>query len=321
MCPLHHSNLVRLYGGVWNEGADKLCIVLELCANGSLDGFLRLRTATSWNQLGYGLALGASNGLRYLHHELKQPLIHRDIKPDNIMVGVEVVAKLADFGESTSFDAQQAKLKEEDDDFDGALTMTMVGTSLYCAPEITLGERYNESVDTFSFSLVLISLIVGEVDFVIKSQTNGWPQLAYIKGWRPRIPGQVDVDHPGLVRLVEAMWQTDFRGRPAMRDVVATLVNLVPSDQGEIAVELASLKATQSTGVFLRDDEEIAKAREQHQSSSKSFAVFLSHHKQACAAEARLVKQAYEALLGVECFLGAFDECSRSLSSLHFALF
>ena len=64
MCPLHHSNLVRLYGGVWNEGADKLCIVLELCANGSLDGFLRLRTATSWNQLGYGLALGASKGMR-----------------------------------------------------------------------------------------------------------------------------------------------------------------------------------------------------------------------------------------------------------------
>ena len=92
-----------------------------------------------------------------------------------------------------------------------------------------------------------------------------------------------------------------------MRDVVATLVNMAPSDQGEIAVEFASLQSLQSTGgTFLMDDEEIAKAREQHQSSSKSFAVFLSHHKEACAAEARLVKQNYEDLLGVECFLGAF---------------
>ena len=74
------QNLVRLHGGVWNEGADKLCIVLELCVNGSLDAFLNLRPATSWEELGYGLALGAAKGLRFLHHELKQPLIHRDIK-------------------------------------------------------------------------------------------------------------------------------------------------------------------------------------------------------------------------------------------------
>ena len=150
MCPLHHPNLVRLYGGVWNEGADKLCIVLEYCGNGSFKTFLKEDTGT-WEDLRHGLALGAAHGLAYLHHELKEPLIHRDVKPGNLLVGVldvpteaspfgGFVAKLADFGESTHFDN---KLAKENADYDGddALTMTMVGTQLYCAPEIMMGLR------------------------------------------------------------------------------------------------------------------------------------------------------------------------------------
>ena len=50
---------------------------------------------------------------------------------------------MADFGESTHFDVKRAKSADQGD----ALSMTMVGTELYCAPEIMLKERYNESVD------------------------------------------------------------------------------------------------------------------------------------------------------------------------------
>ena len=137
MAPLHHPNLVHLHGGCWNEGADKLCIVLEFCQHGSLNSFLRpLDAARSWDAgdawgaLRYGIALGVAKCLSYLHHDLSEPLIHRDIKPDNVLVSADVVAKLADFGESTLFDTKQAN--KEDGDGDNALTMTMVGTKLYC---------------------------------------------------------------------------------------------------------------------------------------------------------------------------------------------
>ena len=130
MAPLHHPNLVRLWGGVWDEGADKLCIVLEFCANGSLNTFLT-KDARTWTGVRHGLAVGTAKGLAHLHHDLAEPLIHRDIKPDNVLVSADVVAKLADFGESTRFDTKLAKEDGHDENFD-ALTMTMVGTKLYC---------------------------------------------------------------------------------------------------------------------------------------------------------------------------------------------
>ena len=82
---------------------------------------------------------------------LKQPHSLRFTQPDNIMVGLECTAKLADFGESKHFDPKQARAEA---DFDGedALTMTAVGSKLYMAPEITMNLRYNESVDTRVYS-------------------------------------------------------------------------------------------------------------------------------------------------------------------------
>ena len=145
MAPLVHENLVRLWGGVWNEGADKLCIVIEFCPHGSLKTYLAEGGYGIWKGLCRGLAIGAAKGLRYLHHEQTEPLIHRDVKPDNILVGEGCVAKLADFGESTRFDTRLAK-EDALDGHDDALTMTMVGTKLYCAPEIMMQQRYNESV-------------------------------------------------------------------------------------------------------------------------------------------------------------------------------
>ena len=139
MAPLHHANLVKLYGGCWNEGADKLCIVLEYCSLGSLKHLLSdgpRNELGSWEEPRFGMALGVAQCMRYLHHDQNDPIIHRDLKPDNILLAADHVPKVADFGESRHFDTRLAK----EDDATG-LSMTFVGTLLYAAPEARAAAR------------------------------------------------------------------------------------------------------------------------------------------------------------------------------------
>ena len=133
MAPLSHPNLVKLYGGCWNDGPDKLCIVLEFCSEGSLNDLLK-RCASSnfnWANPFHRIISEIAACFVYLHHEqATEALIHRDLKPDNVLIADGLVAKVADFGESRRFDSNQAR-KRSDEDREIA-TMTMVGTPLYC---------------------------------------------------------------------------------------------------------------------------------------------------------------------------------------------
>ena len=116
MAPLRHENLVCMLGAVWNEGADKLCLVLEFAAKGSLDRFM---VTDEFNaRVGWSLMLDVALCLKYLHCDLPKPVLHRDIKPANVLVTAATRSKVADFGESRALDDDE--LGERD-----AMTMTM----------------------------------------------------------------------------------------------------------------------------------------------------------------------------------------------------
>jgi Leucine-rich repeat (LRR) protein len=93
---IRHKNIVRLLGCCEN-GKTKL-LLFDYISNGSLFGLLHEnRLFLDWDAR-YKIILGTAHGLEYLHHDCIPPIVHRDVKANNILVGPQFEAFLADFG-------------------------------------------------------------------------------------------------------------------------------------------------------------------------------------------------------------------------------
>jgi serine/threonine-protein kinase PBS1 len=97
------------------------------------------------------IAAGAAAGLEYLHDKADPPVIYRDIKPSNILLGEGYHAKLSDFG--------LAKLGPLGDNTH--VTTRVMGTYGYCAPEYASTGKLTIKSDIYSFGVVFLELITG----------------------------------------------------------------------------------------------------------------------------------------------------------------
>uniref|UniRef100_A0A7N0UJS8 Protein kinase domain-containing protein n=1 Tax=Kalanchoe fedtschenkoi TaxID=63787 RepID=A0A7N0UJS8_KALFE len=99
---VHHRNLTSLIG--YCDEDETLGLVYEFMANGNLGSHIsdkNLKYLTWEDRL--HIALDAAQGLEYLHIGCNEPIVHRDIKPTNILLNEKFEAKLADFGLSRAF--------------------------------------------------------------------------------------------------------------------------------------------------------------------------------------------------------------------------
>ena len=196
------------------------------------------------------------------------------------------------------------------------------------APEVLDGSRYNASVDVYSYAITVFECACGGDS--ARNQFRSQPSYAVCEGWRPRPPESLKKKHPLLMSLIQECWrseQTSVKGalasvlsadvakRPNFMAIIGRLESMRPfallhHDPPPLALQsllpsqqsLPSLKSEPSHAMF--ESEEVEAARARHRDSPKRFACFLSHHKQACAAEARLVKLQLESLLDAKVFLG-----------------
>ncbi|PIA61607.1 hypothetical protein AQUCO_00300847v1 [Aquilegia coerulea] len=148
---LDHPNLVKLIG-FCAEGDEKL-IVYEFMPLGSLNNHLHDlpsdKQPLDWNTR-MKIAEGVAKGLEYLHKEMP-PVIHRDLKSSNILLGPGYHPKLSDFG--------LARLGPEGDKTH--VSTRVMGTHGYCAPEYMLTGRLTLKSEIYSFGVVLLELITG----------------------------------------------------------------------------------------------------------------------------------------------------------------
>ncbi|XP_057480910.1 probable serine/threonine-protein kinase PBL7 isoform X1 [Actinidia eriantha] len=147
-----HPNLVKLIGFCL-EGKQRL-LVYEYMPLGSLEDHLHGRRPNGkrldWNTR-MKIAAGSARGLEYLHDQMKPPLIYRDLKCSNILLGDEFHAKLSDFG--------LVKVGPLGDRTH--VSTRVMGTYGYCAPDYAMTGQLTFKSDIYSFGVVLLEIITG----------------------------------------------------------------------------------------------------------------------------------------------------------------
>ncbi|XP_037419085.1 L-type lectin-domain containing receptor kinase IX.1-like [Triticum dicoccoides] len=146
---LKHRNLVQLIG--WCHGGDQLLLVYDLMHNGSLDTHLYGSDFVLTWAIRYEIVLGVGSALLYLHQDIEQRVVHRNIKPSNIMLDTSFTAKLGDFG-----------LAGLINDGRRSHTTGIAGTMGYIDPESVLAGRTSVESDVYSFGVVLLEVASGQ---------------------------------------------------------------------------------------------------------------------------------------------------------------
>eukprot|EP00937_MAST-01D_sp_MAST-1D-sp2_P005104 g5104.t1 len=201
---LRHRNILRLYGYFYD--ADRIYLILEYALGGELykqlqksDNGLDEKTAAKYT-------FEVAQALHYCH---TKHVIHRDVKPENLLVGSDDRIKIADFGWSVHTAASRRK--------------TMCGTLDYLPPEMVKGRGHNFQVDVWSVGVLLYELLDGNPPFEAEGNTATYRRIARVD---LKFPPHFSSDARDLIgRLLQKepakrMPLPELAGHPFMRRVL-----------------------------------------------------------------------------------------------------
>ncbi|XP_031119092.1 receptor-like serine/threonine-protein kinase ALE2 isoform X2 [Ipomoea triloba] len=190
---LHHRNLVKLIG-ICTEDHCR-CLVYELVPNGSVESHLHGLDMKASRLDWYArmkIALGAAQGLAYLHEDSNPRVIHRDFKSSNILLEHDFTPKVSDFGLArTALDEGNKQISTH-----------VMGTFGYLAPEYAMTGHLLVKSDVYSYGVVLLELLTGRKP-VDLSQPPGQENLV---AWaRPLLTTK-----EGLEMLIDSGMKSDI---------------------------------------------------------------------------------------------------------------
>jgi serine/threonine protein kinase len=150
-----HKNILKLVGCCLETSIPSL--VFEYAQNGFLDGRIsisqRQGTPMLW-QSRLKIARQIAHAIAYLHTAFSRPIIHRDIKPRNILLDQHDVPKLTDFSLSISIPEGETHVED-----------VVRGTLGFVCPSYLSTSRITEKTDVYSFGMVLLQLLTGQHSF------------------------------------------------------------------------------------------------------------------------------------------------------------
>ncbi|KAJ6959930.1 serine/threonine-protein kinase PIX7 isoform X2 [Populus alba x Populus x berolinensis] len=220
---LLHKNLVKLVGYCIED--DQRLLVYEFMPRGSLENHLFRRSLPLPWSIRMKIALGAAQGLAFLHEEADRPVIYRDFKTSNILLDADYNSKLSDFGLA----------KDAPDGGKTHVSTRVMGTYGYAAPEYVMTGHLTSKSDVYSFGVVLLEMLTGRRS-MDKNRPNGEHNLVewarphfgdkrrFYRILDPRLEGHFSIKGAQkAIQLAAQCLSRDPKSRPRMSEVVEAL--------------------------------------------------------------------------------------------------
>jgi eukaryotic-like serine/threonine-protein kinase len=224
---LVHPNIVQVYDFGFDQASSQHFIVMECVSGRSCAELLRDRGHLDVEQA-VDIVAQACRGLDYAH---RNGVIHRDVKPGNLLVSDSGVVKLADFGIARA--ADQSSITQ---------VGSVLGTAAYLSPEQARGDAAGPQADLYSLGVVAYQLLSGRLPY----EATSLSELA-LKQQR-ELPTPLDELNPRVPR--------------ELAEAVALSISVHPEDRPATAMELADLIVGGSRGKSPFDDKARTRAME-----------------------------------------------------------
>lgn len=208
---IRHHGAPQVYDAVLEESLDRLYLVMELVHGTSLRAYIDRDdpVPTAW-----AAALGAQIST-VLSHAHAVPVVHRDLKPDNVLVASDGTVKVLDFGIAAILRTDVTKLTP---------ARQPIGTSKYMSPEQIRGAQITPCSDLYALGCILYELLCGRPVFDGRSDFQLWQQHTSAQ---PRPLHELRDDIPaGLESLVLELLRKSPEHRPP--DAYAVYERLLP---------------------------------------------------------------------------------------------
>jgi mitogen-activated protein kinase kinase kinase 7 len=212
---INHPHIVKLYGACTKQ---PVCLVMEYAEGGSLYNVLHGASPVPKYTAAHAIswALQCARGVEYLHAMKPKALIHRDLKPPNLLlINGGTVLKICDFG--TACDAHTHMTNNK-------------GSAAWMAPEVFEGSNYSEKCDVFSWGIILWEVIARCKPFDEIGGSAFRVMWAVHSGKRPPL---VKDCPKALETLMTRCWSANPVERPSMSEVVRIMSRLGQFVKGE----------------------------------------------------------------------------------------
>mmetsp|Transcript_18613 Transcript_18613/g.56177 ORF Transcript_18613/g.56177 Transcript_18613/m.56177 type:complete len:1043 (+) Transcript_18613:379-3507(+) len=211
LATLDHPNIVRLLGACETKG--DLFIIMEYLEGGTLVDLLSSARELSLARR-LEIALDVAHGLAYLH-SATPAIIHRDVKGNNVLIGLDGSAKLTDFGVSVIMTNAVDTIEP------AGPGNSHPHTVRYAAPEVLEGAQVNDRSDVYAYGMLLYELFSGNAPWA-QTFPAQIPGLVLAQK-RPPMPADAKF---GISALIQWCWSHKSAKRPSMPTVVDELLNV-----------------------------------------------------------------------------------------------